>query len=344
MTHREELVVVSGATGFIAQHCVLELLRAGYRVRGTARDLPRAEKLKETLGRMAGASDRLEIVKAELDRDDGWDAAMVGAKFVLHVASPLPSAPPKHEDDLIVPAREGALRVLRAASAAGVRRVVLTSSIAAVLHGSPREGTNVFDESSWSDTSKDIGAYEKSKTLAERAAWEFVAKLPAEGRLELVTVNPSVVLGPVLDDHVGTSVGVVQRLLTRGVPGCPRMHLSCVDVRDIAQLHLLAMTTPEAAGQRFIGAGQSAWFLDLARVLERHFGPRGYRVPARLVPDWLVRVVAIWDKSARLILNDLGTAREFSHERATAVLGWKPRDLEETIVATGESLIEHGLV
>jgi len=260
------------------------------------------------------------------------------------VASPLPSAPPKHEDDLIVPARQGTLRVLRAASTAGVQRVVQTSSIAAILHGSPREGTNVFDESSWSDTSKDIGAYEKSKTLAEKAAWEFVQALPEDRRLELVTVNPSVVLGPVLDEHVGTSISIVRRLLTGDVPGCPRMHLSCVDVRDIARLHLLAMTTKEAAGQRFIGAGDSAWFLDLAEVLKKHFGPRGYRVPVRLVPDWLVHVVALWDKSARLILGDLGRAREYSHERATRVLGWNPRGLEETIVATGDSLIQHGLV
>ena len=344
MTDGRELVVVTGASGFIAQHCVLVLLRAGYRVRGTVRNLARAESPRAALERLASPGDALEFVQAELDRDDGWDAAMVGATFVLHVASPLPGAPPKDDSVLITPAREGTLRVLRAASRAGVRRVVLTSSIAAIMHGTPREGTDLYDEDSWSDTSKDIGAYEKSKSLAERAAWEFVAGLPAEGRLELVTVNPGIVLGPVIDQHVGTSIGVVQRFLKRDLPGCARMHMTCVDVRDVAQLQLLAMTKEAAAGRRYLCTGESAWMVDLARILQKHFGPRGYAVPTRQFPDWMVRVVALYDKSAGLILKDLGVRYEFSHERASRELGWSPRGLEEMLIATGESLIEHGLV
>jgi len=343
MTDNADLVVVTGATGFIAQHCVLELLGAGYRVKGTVRNLARAERLKEVLGRLTTVEDRLAFAEAELDRDDGWDAALAGAKFVLHVASPLPEVAPKDENELIVPAREGTLRVLEAAVRAGVERVVLTSSIAAIVFGTPRAGTNVFDEDSWSDTSKDIGAYEKSKTLAERAAWDFVAKLPA-GQLELVTVHPGFVFGPILDEHVGTSVGLVRRFLRKEIPGCARWSLACVDVRDIAALHRLAMTTPEAAGQRFLGTSESAWMIDLCRILKKHFGPRGYPVPTRLVPNWLVHVVAFFDPSVRPILRLLGQEPEFSHERAARVLGWQPRGLEEMLVATGESLIAHGIV
>lgn len=344
MDRGEEIVVVTGATGFIAQHCILELLRAGYRVRGTVRNPARAEHLRATLERLTSVEGRLDFVPADLEQDGGWEAAMGGAKFVLHVASPIPLAPPKDENALIRPARDGTLRVLRAASQAGVQRVVLTSSIAAIAHGHPHDDTKVFDEGDWSDPSKDIGAYERSKTLAERAAWDFVDKLPADRRLELAVINPGYVFGPVLDGHVGISVGLIRRLLTRDVPGCPRLHLSCVDVRDVAQLHVLAMRTPEAAGQRFVCSGESAWVIDVARILQRHFGPRGFRVPAREVPDWLVHVVALFDKSARLILKELGRPREFSHERATRTFGWQPRGVEEIFIATGESLIEHGLV
>lgn len=340
----EELVVVTGATGFIAQHCMLELLRGGYRVRGTARNPARAEHLKGELGRLVAVEGRLEFVQADLEEDAGWDAAMAGAKFVLHVASPIPEAPPKDENDLIRPARDGTLRVLQAASRAAVQRVVLTSSIAAIAHGHVRDGSKVFDERDWSDPSQEIGAYEKSKTLAERAAWDFVEKLPMGRKLELVAINPGYVFGPVLDDHVGISVGVIRRLLTRDVPGCPRLHLSCVDVRDVAQLHVLAMTKPEAAGQRFVCSGDSAWVIDIARILQRHFGPRGFRVPAREVPDWLVHVVALFDKSARLILKELSKPCEFSHDLASRTFGWQPRGIEEIFVATGESLIERGLV
>jgi len=344
MNHDRGLVVVSGASGFIAQHCLLELLRAGYRVRGTLRNLAPALQLEAALGRQTAVDGRLEFVQADLERDEGWDTALAGADFVLHVASPIPEAPPRDESELIRPAREGTLRVLGAASRAGVKRVVLTSSIAAVAYGPARGGGKVYDETDWSDPSADIGAYEKSKTLAERAAWEFVASLPSERQLELVVINPGVVFGPVLDGHVGISVGVIRRLLTGDVPGCPRLQLSCVDVRDVARLHVLAMTTPQAAGQRFICSGESAWVIEIAHILKRHFGPRGYRVPARTVPDWLVYVVALFDKSARLILKELGKPSVFSHERATRTFGWNPRGIEEILVATGESLIEHELI
>ncbi|HTQ06798.1 MAG TPA: aldehyde reductase [Polyangiaceae bacterium] len=344
MTSSPAEVVVTGATGFIAEHCILELLRAGYRVRGTVRSQTKAARLRETIARHTNAGDRLALVQADLEVDEGWDDALRGADYVLHVASPFPSALPRHEDELIVPARDGALRILRAAAKAGVRRVVLTSSLAAVVCGHARDGSEVYDETSWSDVSKDIGAYEKSKTLAEQAAWDFVRSLPADRPLELVTVNPGLVLGPVLDGSFGTSASVVRDLLRGSMPGCPPLGWAMVDVRDVAKMHLLALTTKEAAGQRFVCAGEHAWLIDVARVLERHFGPKGYKVPTRELPGWMVRVVALFDKKVRLVVNEVGRRQDVTHERARRVFGWEPRGLEEMVVATGESLIQYGAV
>jgi nucleoside-diphosphate-sugar epimerase len=337
-------VLVTGASGFIAMHCIIELLRAGYRVRGTLRSPARAQRVRDTLARHVEVGDRLSFVTADLGQDPGWSEAVAGCRHVLHVASPLPRKPPRHEDELIVPARDGALRVLRAAAAAGVQRVVMTSSVAAVLYGHARDGSRIYDERDWSILSDEVGAYEKSKTIAERAAWDFVASLPAERRLELVTINPGLVLGPILDEDYGTSGEVVRKLLRRDMPGCPDVGWAVVDVRDVASAHLAAMTTPEAAGQRFVCAVQHASMREIAEILQRHFGPRGYRVPTRSVPDWLLRAVAVFDRTARLAVQELGKRQDLSSERSRQLLGWNPRPLEEMVVAMGESMITHHVV
>jgi nucleoside-diphosphate-sugar epimerase len=260
------------------------------------------------------------------------------------VASPLPRKPPKHEDELIVPARDGALRVLDAASKAGVERVVMTSSLAAVLYGHRRDGSRVFDEESWSLLTPEVGAYERSKTIAERAAWDFVAGLPAERRIELVTINPGLVLGPILDEDYGTSGELVKKLMARELPACVHVGWAMVDVRDVAAMHLAAMTTPEAAGKRFVCATEHAWMIDVARILDRHFRSRGYRIPLRELPGWSLRVLALFDKTMRVVVNDYDKRQDVSSERARRILGWKPRGLEEMVVAMGESLIRHGVV
>jgi nucleoside-diphosphate-sugar epimerase len=344
MAAATDTVLVTGASGFIAQHCILELLSAGYSVRGTVRSLSTAGHVREVLSRQTSVDGRLEVVEADLLRDAGWDDAVRGCKDVLHVASPFPPGMPKHEDDLIVPARDGTLRVLRAASKAGVRRVVMTSSLAAVTYGHPRSdgGVRIYDEKDWSDATQPIGAYQKSKTLAERAAWDFVKALPPKEAIELVTVNPGVVLGPILDKDFSTSGEVVKKLMRREMPGCPNLGWAMVDVRDVALMHRLALTTKEAAGQRFICAGDHAWMLDVAKILDRHFRPKGYRVPRLRIPGWVVRATAIFDKTLRLVVNEIGQRQDVSHERARTVLGWKPRALEETVVAMGESLIQYG--
>ena len=279
---RSDLVLVTGASGFIAQHVAIALLRAGYRVRGTLRDLAKAGKVRQTLApHVQGAEERLEFAAGDLERDGGWAEALAGCRFVHHVASPIPRQPPDHEDDLIRPAREGTLRVLRAAAQAGVERVVLTSSLAAVTYGWPREGRPVFTEEHWTILNDSVAPYEKSKTLAEKAAWEFVASLPSGHRIELVSVNPGLVLGPVLDEDWGTSGELVRKLLARELPACVHVGWALVDVRDVAAMHLAAMTTPEAAGQRFLCATEHHWMVDVARVLDRHYRSRGYRVPTR---------------------------------------------------------------
>lgn len=334
-------VLVTGATGFIGTHCVLQLLDQGYRVRGTVRSVERAAQLPDTLAKHGADADRLELVEADLTRDEGWSEAVSGCRYVLHVASPIPRQPPDHEDDLVVPAREGTLRVLRAAAEEGVKRVVLTSSLAAVLYGVERDKT--FDEGDWSNPEgPGIGAYEKSKTLAERAAWEFIESL--DDGLELTVINPGLVLGPVLDADWGTSGEVVKKLMQRDFPACPDMNWAPVDVRDVAEAHVRAMTEPEAAGKRYICATENASMHDVAVILDRHFRERGYKVPTGRLPSFLVRIVAIFDKTARLGLNDLGKRQDVDNTRIKRELDWKPRSLEEMVVSMGESLIEHEVV
>tara|TARA_R110002096_G_scaffold435826_2_gene663495 strand:+ start:5962 stop:7011 length:1050 start_codon:yes stop_codon:yes gene_type:complete len=339
----KDLVTVTGASGFIATHCILNLLQAGYRVRGTVRSFKRREEIETGIGAHVDIGGRLEFVEADLLQDEGWAEAVEGARYVLHVASPLPSAPPDDEMELITPAREGALRVLRAASDAGVERVVLTSSLAAVTSGHERPPSRIFDEGDWSDLSRPMGAYEKSKTMAERAAWDFVESLPAGKRLELVTMNPGVVLGPSLIPDYSMSAEFVGKLLRKDVPGCPKINIAPTDVRDVAAAHVAAMQLAEANGKRFILAGENTPMRDIALVLRGEFGPRGYRVPTMQLPNLLIRLVAKFDKAIGLIVPELGRPTNVSSKRAEQLLGYQHRSLHEMVVSTADSLIHNGL-
>jgi dihydroflavonol-4-reductase len=283
----------------------------------------------------------LEFVEADLLSDDGWNAAVSGCVYVLHVASPFPEGVPKNADELIVPAREGTLRVLRAARAAGVKRVVLTSSFAAVGYG--HADKTKFTEADWTDAgSPDVSPYAKSKTLAERAAWDFAAR---EGGFELTTVNPVVVVGPVLGSHLSTSVQLIRRMLQGALPGLPQLSMGLVDVRDVADLHLRAMKVPEAAGQRFLAiAGPFLSLRDIALALKTRLGDDARRVPTRVVPNWVVKLVALFDRLAAQGLPELGRHREADSAKARAMLGWSPRSAEEALADTGRSLKEHRLL
>lgn len=336
------LVLVTGASGFIAQHTIVRLLEAGYRVRGTLRSLTKADAVRATIAAHTAPGDRLELVAADLMKDEGWQDAVQGCRFVLHIASPLPLRPPRDENELIVPARDGALRVLRAAVAEKVERVVLTSSVAAVVYGHPRDGSRTFDERDWTELTPEVGAYEKSKTIAERAAWDYLEGLPADQRVELVALNPGLVLGPLLGAEFSTSGEVVRKLLSRELPGCPDVGWAVVDVRDVADAQLSAMTAAGAAGKRFILAIEHASMLDMAQVLKRRFPDR--KIPTRKVPGWLLRTVSLWDKTARLAVPELGKRQNVSSQRARDVLGWTSHSLDEMVTAMAESMITHGVV
>ncbi|HJR81750.1 MAG TPA: NAD-dependent epimerase/dehydratase family protein, partial [Anaerolineales bacterium] len=272
-----------------------------------------------------------------------WDQAAAGCDYVLHLASPFPTDAPKDENELIVPAREGTLRVLRAAQRGGVKRVVLVSSIVAVISGHEREN-RAFSESDWTDTGKTKYAYAKSKTLAEQAAWGFIRGAENQNDMELVSVNPSNVFGPVLDNHHHTSTEWFGTLLRREIPGLTRTQLNLVDVRDLVEMIEKVMVTPEAAGKRFIANGASITLQEFARILDRNFASRGYRVPTRVLPDWLIRFFAIFVPKTKPVVDTLGWNYSISIEQARSVLGWQPRPYEGTVLAMAESMVEQGMV
>ena len=335
-------VLVTGGSGFVGSHVILQLLEAGHVVRTTVRSLGREAGVRAMLeGAGAEPGDRLSFFAADLERDDGWAAAVAGCEYVLHVASPMPAVAPKTEDEVVVPARDGVLRVLRAARDAKVERVVLTSSCGAIYYGHPLQSTP-FDESSWTRLDGEMSAYVKSKAVAERAAWDFVA---AEGgELELTAINPAGIFGPALGADYSGSLDLVKRLLN-GMPGCPRLYFGVVDVRDVADLHLRAMTSPAARGERFIAvAGECLSMLDIAKALKARMGPAARRVPTRELPNWVVRLAARFDPATRQLLPLLGKVRNATSEKARRVLHWAPRSSEDAVVATAESLVKLGLI
>jgi dihydroflavonol-4-reductase len=330
-------VLVTGGSGFLGGWCLVELLRGDYLVRTTVRDLSREAEVRARTEAEVDVGDRLTFFAADLTSDDGWERAVQGCDYVLHVASPFPLAQPKDPDELIVPAREGTLRVLRAALDAGVGRVVVTSSVAAV-RGSVDHASAPLTEETWTDPdAPDVTPYTRSKTIAERAAWDLVKE---RGETEkLAVVNPGAILGPVLSDDRSPSLELVNRLL-KGMPGAPRIGFSIVDVRDVVDLEIKVMTAPEAGGERFIAVARFQWMAEVAAVLRERLGPAAAKVPKRAVPNLVVRAMGIFDPAVRSIAGQLGQKVELSSEKAERVLGWKPRPIDETIVDCAQSLVE----
>jgi nucleoside-diphosphate-sugar epimerase len=333
-----ELVLVTGGSGFLASHCVVQLLHTGYRVRTTVRSLDRADEVR-TMVRTSGLEpgESISFVTADLNFDEGWADAVAGCDFVLHIASPFPPSAPKHEDELIVPAREGTLRVLQAARDAGVRRVVMTSSFAAIGYGK-RPKDRPFTEESWTDLTGGVTACVKSKTLAERAAWDFIAR--EGGALELSVINPVGIFGPALGPDYPGRLQLVRSLLDGTMSGIPQLNFGVVDVRDVADLHLRAMTSPAAKGERFLAvAGQPMSMPEIAKLLRAGLGAAAERVPTRVLPKWVVRVASLVNPALRQFSADLGKPRSASSEKARRLLAWAPRPNEEVILSTGESLL-----
>lgn len=334
-------VLVTGGTGFLGGWCLVELLRRGYRVRTTVRDVSREPELRAGLQAEVETDGHLSVLAADLRSDDGWEQAVHGCDYVLHVASPFPPVQPKDPDELIVPAREGTLRVLSAALDAGVGRIVVTSSVAAIRGGVERSSAPLT-ERDWTDPDNlELTPYTRSKTIAERAAWDLVKERDEVEKLAVV--NPGAILGPVLSDDRSYSLELVERLL-KGMPGTPRIGFSIVDVRDVADLQIRAMTATEAGGERFVAVKQFQWMSDVAEVLRDRLGTAAAKVPSRTVPNLVVRGMGIFDPSVRAIASQLGQKVELSSEKAEAALGWSPRPVEETIVDCARSLISEKVV
>ncbi|KAA0154601.1 hypothetical protein FNF31_06256 [Cafeteria roenbergensis] len=342
------LVLVTGASGFVGSHCVRVLLAGGFRVRGTVRD-PKDDAKTAPLRELEGASDRLELVAANLMKDDGWTEAVAGAMYVLHVASPFPITAPKHKDDLIRPAVDGTLRVLKAAAAeACVRRVVLTSSVASITEGrSPAElKDRTFSEDDWSDLeSGRIAAYPESKTRAERAAWEFIKSGQPEGRgLELATINPSFIVGPMIRRSPCSSVEVVQNLMERKFSIIPDVNLWCVDVRDVAEAHVRAMVLPAAAGKRFLLSTREYGLQEMGVDLAAVYNPKGYSVPTAKASNWLIHVAGWFSATAAATVPRLGVHEKHNHAQAEAVLGVRWRDVKTAVAELAASGVALGLI
>jgi len=337
-----DTVLVTGGTGFIAQHCILALLDAGYRVKTTVRSLSREAEVRANL-KTGGADpgERLTFVVADLGSDAGWAEAAVGCAYVFHGASPTPSGNQVREEDWVKPAVDGNLRVLRAARDVGVKRVVLTSAFGAIGAGHKPLG-RPFVETDWSNLNGNIAPYQKSKTLAERASWDFIAR--EGGGLELASVNPTMVLGPALGPDYSHSIRTIKQMLD-GQPGYPKIKTCVVDVRDVADLHLRAMIDPAANGERFLAtSGKTLFLADIAKVLKRRLGPAAERVSTRTLPNLFVRLMALVNPAMKGLVPLLNADLDASGAKAQRLLGWAPRLREDAIVASAESLIRLGLV
>lgn len=332
-------VLISGGSGYIAGFIIQKLLAEGWTVHTTVRNLKREAELRSQLG---GTPETLKFFAADLTADAGWAEAMAGCTHVLHVASPFSSKPPRNPDDLIIPAREGTVRTLRIAKAAGVTRFVQTSSVAAIAYGHGK-GHHHFTEVDWTNIhSRDAYAYVKSKTVAERAAREWMAKEGAG--MEFLSINPAAVLGPVWSHDFSASIEMVNQLLSGALPGCPDLGFGIVDVRDLADLHVRVLTEPGLDGERFIASGPFLKMIEVAQILRAGMPLEARKVPTRRLPDWLVRFAAKFNPLIRQVVGELGNVRDASAAHAFERLGWKTRPAEESIIDCARSLIERGIV
>ena len=331
--------LVSGGSGYIAGFLIRQLIENGWTVKTTVRSLNREDAVRGWLNTDNG---RLHFFAADLENDAGWAEAMAGCSHVAHVASPFPLDVPKHADELVVPAREGALRALRFAKGAGVRRFVLTSSMAAIAYGHGKGG-GLYGEADWSNLENpDVMPYPRSKTVAERAARDWIA---AEGGdMEFASVNPAAVFGPLLSDDLSTSIELVKQLLEGKVPMCPDIGFGIIDVRDVADLHYRALTAPDIRNERYVCSGPFLKMIDVANILTANLGDKARKVPKRKMPDWLLKLFALVRPELKQLVAELGNIRGGDSSHAMRALGWTMRTPEEAILATAHSLIDRGIV
>jgi dihydroflavonol-4-reductase len=336
-------VMVTGVTGFLGSHLTLQLLNKGYKVHGTARDLEKARDFKEILSKFTMNIENLEIREADLKEPGDWNDIMKDIEAVFHVASPFPQELPKDPDDLYIPAVEGTLNVLKAANRNGVKRVILTSSSGAVTYGRSRDDfKTVYNEKDWTDphNQKDTTYYFNSKTLAERAAWDFMEK--NGNGMKLTTICPGAILGPVLNGGMSASINIVKKTMEASAPMVPNMGYDMVDVRDVARLHILALENDESAGQRFIASSGYLFFRDVSNILKKAYPDR--KIPTRVAPNLLLKILSRFDGTIEPLLIDLGKVRKLDHSKAEDILHWKPRPPEDAVLATAESLLQKEMV
>ncbi len=343
MTPTTNPILVTGASGFVALHTIIQLLQQGYKVRATLRTLSREAEVRETISKRVDIDDNLEIITTDLMQDTGWDEAMKDIDYVLHIASPFPLFEPKHEDELIIPAVQGTLRVLRAAHKGNIKRVVQISSVAAVTAGHSGEN-RMFNEEDWSITENNIGTYSKSKTLAERAAWDFINGAENTNKMEMVSINPPLIFGPIPNNDFPTSAEMIRTFMLGQVPGVGRIKVDLVDVRDVASAIILGMNTPEAAGNRFLVSAGTVWIKELTDILYHEYGKSIYKIPRIAFPSFMIKLLALFDKKIALVIRSLDWDYTLSSEKAKRILKWSPRSKEEAILSMAKSLIEQGFV
>ncbi|XP_070545376.1 uncharacterized protein [Ptychodera flava] len=339
-----QTVLVTGASGFIAAHVTQQLLRAGYRVRGTVRSLQNEAKVEPLRKLCPDAKHELELVEADLLKPDSWKSAVEGCSHVIHVASPFPNAPPKDENSVCKPAVEGTTSVFKACEQAGtVKRVVLTSSFATVSGGLGTTPNYHYTENDWPDPDKML-PYEKSKLLAEKAGWDYVKNMKGINKFELAVMNPGLVLGPILSGTYCTSMEVPKRLMLREMPALPKIILPIVDVRDVAEAHIRAMTLPEAVGQRHMLISGSMWMLEMALVLQKEFKSQGYKIPTLIAPKLALQIASLFDPTLKYLIPSLEIVASFDKKRFTDVLGIKPIKNEDSLIEMAYSMIENGFL
>ncbi|MDC3111192.1 MAG: SDR family oxidoreductase [Candidatus Pelagibacterales bacterium] len=331
-------VLVTGASGFIGLHCIAQLLQAGYQVRGSLRSRARESEIRNALSKVVNTENRLEICELDLLKDDGWDEAVSGCDYVMHVASPLLDREPKDQDEIIRPAHEGLMRAIKSSVRNKVKRFVMTSSFSAIGYGHVKD---VFDESHWTDTTQKIGAYNKSKAIAEKAMWDYLDSLKDEEKIEAVAINPTLVIGASLSDDVGTSNIFLQKMLDGSYPVVPKVHFGYVTVKDTAKAHVAAMTHPHASGKRFILAERCMWLYEVNKILRKH----GYKkAPIRQAPNLLMKFLALFNNEASAIAGFVGKTKFTNSENAKNILKFSFENVEVGILEIAQQLESLGVI
>ena len=332
-------VLVTGATGFIGLHCIQQLLSKGYEVNGTVRSLDREGEIRDGLLASGTSHSGLELFSVDLNSDEGWDEAMSGCEYVLHVASPFFLGEPENEDVFIKPAVEGTLRVLKACADADVQKVVLTSSFAAVGYGHPRE-KEVYTEEDWSSVDGEISAYAKSKTLAEKAAWEFVENLEESKKFDLTVINPVAVTGPMLTSDIGSSNDFLLKLISGSMPACPKIHMGYIDVRDVAKAHIFSMTEEKTNGERIIVSENEMFFAEVGKTLNE----AGFKKsPTKELPNFLVKIMSFFVGELKTLLSALDRKGDIDKTKAERFFNWEYISTEQSVTETAQQLQEMGL-